>query len=66
VCFDVLTMNSQTKSIKSQKKNNKITKKFVFLSDLYVILFIFFVNALLKQQSTLLPAMKAVISHENF
>jgi hypothetical protein len=26
----------------------------------------FFVNSLLKQHSTQLPAMKAVISHENF
>jgi hypothetical protein len=31
-----------------------------------VILLIFFVNLLLKQQSTQLPHMKAVISHENF
>jgi hypothetical protein len=41
-------------------------KIFAFLSVLYVILLIFFVNSLLKQQSTQLPAMKAVISHENF
>jgi hypothetical protein len=27
---------------------------------------ILFVNSLLKQQSTQLPAMEAVISHENF
>jgi hypothetical protein len=36
----------------------------VFLSVLYVILLIFFVKSLLKQQSTQLPAIKAVISHE--
>jgi hypothetical protein len=50
---------------KITNKTNKITKLFVFLSVLYVILLIFFVNSLLKQQSTQLPAMKAVISHEN-
>jgi hypothetical protein len=33
---------------------------------LYVILLIFFVNSLLKQQSTQLSDKKAVISHENF
>jgi hypothetical protein len=62
----VLTVNSQTKSIKSQKKTNKITKIFVLLSVLYVILLILFVDSLLKQQITQLPAMKAVISHEHF
>jgi hypothetical protein len=55
------------------KKINKITYKtdknaniFVILLRLFVILLIFFVNALLKQQSAQLPAVKAVISHENF
>jgi hypothetical protein len=47
-------------------KINKITKIFVFLLVLYVILLILFVNSLLKQQSTQLPAMKPVISRENF
>jgi hypothetical protein len=36
---------------------------FAFLSVLYAILF---VNSPLKQQSTQLPAMKAVISREKF
>jgi hypothetical protein len=40
---------------------NKMTKIFVFLSVLNVILLIFLVNSLLKQQNTQLPAMKAVI-----
>jgi hypothetical protein len=31
-----------------------------------VILLIIFVNSLLKHQSAQLPAMKTVISHENF
>jgi hypothetical protein len=55
------------------KKINKITYKtdkytniFVILLVLFVILLIFFVNSLFKQQSTQLPAMKAVISHEIF
>jgi hypothetical protein len=43
-----------------------MTKIFAFLSVLYVILLIFLVNSLLKQQSTQLPAMKAVISYEHF
>jgi hypothetical protein len=43
-----------------------MTKKFVFLSVLYVILLFLFVNSLLKKQSTQLPAMKTVISHEHF
>jgi hypothetical protein len=43
-------------------KINKMTKIFAFLSVLNVILF---VNSLVKQQSTQLPAFKAVISHEN-
>jgi hypothetical protein len=43
-----------------------MTKLFAFLSVLYVILLILFVNLLLKQQSTQLSAMKAVISHEIF
>jgi hypothetical protein len=51
---------------KITNKTNKMTKIFAFLLDLHVILLIFFVNLLLKQQSTQLPAMKAVISHENF
>jgi hypothetical protein len=53
VCSVDLTMYSQITT-------------FVFLSVLYVILLIFFVNSLLKQQSTQLPAMKAVISQVNF
>jgi ABC-type sulfate transport system permease component len=55
------------------KKINKITFKtdkntniFVILLVLFVILLILFVNLLLKQQSTQLPSMKAVILHENF
>jgi hypothetical protein len=43
-----------------------MSKIIAFLSVLRVILLIFCVNLLLKQQSTQLPAMKAVISHENF
>jgi hypothetical protein len=66
VCSVVLTVNSQTKSIKSQTQSINEQKYFIFLSVLYVILMIFFVNSLLKQQSTQLPAMKAVNSHENF
>jgi hypothetical protein len=61
VCSVVLTVNSQTKSIKSQTKPIK-QQKYV---NLYVILLILFVNPLLKQQSAQLPAMKTVISHEN-
>jgi hypothetical protein len=38
-------------------KINKMTKIFAFLSVLYVVLLIFFVNSLLKQRSTQLPAM---------
>jgi hypothetical protein len=55
------------------KKINKITYKmdknannFVILLVLFVILLILFVNSLLKQESTELPAMKAVVSHKNF
>jgi hypothetical protein len=55
------------------KKINNITNKtdknaniFVILLVLFEILLILFVNLLLKQQNTQLPAMKAVISHENF
>jgi hypothetical protein len=55
VCFVDLTVNLQIKSIKLQTKPIK-----------YVNLLIFFVKSLFKQQSTPLPAMKAVISHENF
>jgi hypothetical protein len=51
---------------KITNKTNQMTKIFAFLSVLYVILLIFFVNSLLKQESTELPAMKAVISHEKF
>jgi hypothetical protein len=51
---------------KITNKPNKINFFFAFLSVLYVILMIFFVNSLLKQQSTQLPVMKAVISHERF
>jgi hypothetical protein len=43
-----------------------MTKIFAVLSVLYVILLIYFANSLLKQQSTQLPAMGAVISDENF
>jgi hypothetical protein len=42
-----------------------MTKILAFLSVLYVILLIFFVNSLFKQQSTQFPAMKAVISHDS-
>jgi hypothetical protein len=62
VCSDVLTVNSQENSLKSQTKPIK-SQNYLYL---YVILLVFFVNLLLKQQSTQLPAMKAVISHENF
>jgi hypothetical protein len=37
-----------------------------FFSKKNFLLIILFVNLMLKQQSTQLPAMKAVISHENF
>jgi hypothetical protein len=55
-------------------KTDKNTNIFVILLVLFVILMILFVisllihccNSLLKQQSTQLPAMKVVISHENF
>jgi hypothetical protein len=61
----VSSFNSEfTKKINKEKhKTDKNTKFFVNLLILFVILF---VNSLLKQQSTQLPAMKAVISHENF
>jgi hypothetical protein len=55
------------------KKINKITYKtdkntniFVILLVLFVIILIFFVNSLLKQKNSQLPAMRAVISRENF
>jgi hypothetical protein len=51
VCAVVLAVNSQRKSIKY--KTDKYANK---------ILLILFVNSMLKQQSTQLPAMKAVIS----
>jgi hypothetical protein len=38
----------------------------VILLVLFVILFILFVDSLSKQQSTQLPAIKGVISHEKF
>jgi hydrogenase maturation factor len=62
-CFDSEFTN---KINKITNKTNKMTKIFAFLSVLYVILLIFFVNLLLKNQSTQLPAMKTVISHEYF
>jgi hypothetical protein len=46
-------------------KTDKNTNIFVILLVSFVILLILFVNSLLKQQSTQLPAMKPVISHEN-
>jgi hypothetical protein len=48
---------------KITNKTYKMTKIFAFLSNLYVILLNFFVNFLLKQQSTQLPT---VISRVNF
>jgi hypothetical protein len=66
VCSVVVTVNSQRKSIKSLTKRIKIADIFEILLVLFVILLILFVNSLLKQQSTQLPAMKAVISHEIF
>jgi hypothetical protein len=50
----------------NHKKTDKNTSIFVISLILFVILLILFVNSLLKQQNTQLPAMKAVISHENF
>jgi hypothetical protein len=47
-------------------KTHKNTNIFVILLVLFVILLILLVNLLLKQQGTQLPAMKAVIWHENF
>jgi hypothetical protein len=47
-------------------KTDKNTNSFVILLFLFVILLILFVNSLLKQQITQLPAMKAVISHDFF
>jgi hypothetical protein len=35
-------------------------------ANIFVILLVLFVNSVIKQQSTQLPAMKAVISHEKF
>jgi hypothetical protein len=35
-------------------------------ANIFDILLVLFVNLMLKRQSTQLPAMKAVISHENF
>jgi hypothetical protein len=59
--------NEFTKKInKIKNKTNVMAKICVFLSVLCVILSMFFVNSLLKQQSTQLPALKAVILHENF
>jgi hypothetical protein len=57
-------LNSEfTKKInKIVYKTDKNTNIFVILLVLFVILLILFV----KKQSTQLPAMKAVISHENF
>jgi hypothetical protein len=43
-----------------------LTKIFAFLSVLYVVLLILFVNSLLKQQNTQLSSMKVVISHNFF
>jgi hypothetical protein len=49
--------------IKITYKTDKNANIFVILLVVFVI---FFVKSLLKQQSTQLPAMKAVISHEKF
>jgi hypothetical protein len=54
------------KIIKITNITDKNANIFVILSVLYVISLILFVNSLLKQQSTQLPAMKAVISYEKF
>jgi hypothetical protein len=52
---------------KITNKTNKTTNKMVFFAVLHVILLIFFINSLmLKQQSTQLPAMNAVSTHDNF
>jgi hypothetical protein len=51
---------------KSLYKTDKNTIIFVISLVLFVILLILFVISLLKQQSTHLPAMKVVISPENF
>jgi hypothetical protein len=66
VCSVILTVSSQEKSNKITYKTDKNANIFVILMNLFVILSILFVNSLLKQQSKQLPAMKAVISHENF
>jgi hypothetical protein len=62
-CFNSEFTN---KIIKITYKTDKNTNIFVILLVLFVVLLILFVNSLLKQQSTQLPAMTAVISHENF
>jgi hypothetical protein len=61
----VLTVNSQ-KNQYNHIQTDKNVNIFVILLVLFVILLIFFVNSLLKQQSTQLPAIKAVILHEKF
>jgi hypothetical protein len=66
VCSVVLVVNSQKKINKIAYKTDKNANIFVILLVLFVILLTLFVNSLLKQQNTQLPAMKAVISHENF
>jgi sensor histidine kinase regulating citrate/malate metabolism len=62
VCFVVLTKKINEILYKTHKNANI----FVILLVLFVVLLIWFMNSRLKQQSTQLPAMKAVISHENF
>jgi ABC-type sulfate transport system permease component len=64
VCPVVLKVKSQRKSRKSRTKPIKIQFFFVILLVLFVIVLILFLNLLLKQQSTQLPALKAVISHK--
>jgi hypothetical protein len=48
-------------TISDTYKTDKNANIFVILLVLFVILLIFFLNSLLKQQKTLLPAIKAVI-----
>jgi hypothetical protein len=63
MCSVVLTVNSQRIN-KITCKTDKNANILVILLVLFVILLILFVNLLLKQQSSQLPAIKAVISHK--
>jgi hypothetical protein len=57
VCSVVLPVNTQINKIAYKTDKNR---------NIFVILLILFVNSMLKQQSTQLPAIKAMISQEIF